>query len=212
MKTLFFEGAGVSEADISRATIGNCRIRTAFHLDDGQHVYLELHGTERVKKSPASLYLWQYTGFVLDCFEITDDVPNDDANRHRFPPSMLPRSYEYSEPAILELVNSLGASFDAVKVVPDFGGYRVFKYPSFSGIKGKKAYNYGDEFQFDAELTARRAAKVAEMEEINKARFGMKYDNTSYYLEGESLIMRLNVSKEKLAAAGLTERRFVLEV
>lgn len=32
-KTLYFEGAGWSGADSSKATIGNCRIRTAFHLD-----------------------------------------------------------------------------------------------------------------------------------------------------------------------------------
>lgn len=42
MKTLYFEGAGWSEADISKATIGNCRIRTAFHTTDGRAVYLEL--------------------------------------------------------------------------------------------------------------------------------------------------------------------------
>ena len=32
-KTLYFEVAGWSGADSSKATIGNCRIRTAFHLD-----------------------------------------------------------------------------------------------------------------------------------------------------------------------------------
>lgn len=35
-KTLYFEGAGWSGADSSKATIGNCRIRTAFHLDPGR--------------------------------------------------------------------------------------------------------------------------------------------------------------------------------
>lgn len=63
MKTLYFEGAGHPGADVSRATIGNCRIRTAFHLDDGRPVYLEIIGAERTKHSPPS-WEWRYTGFV----------------------------------------------------------------------------------------------------------------------------------------------------
>ena len=55
MKVLYFEGAGWSGADISKATIGNCRIRTAFHLDDGRAVYLEIIGNERGKYSPPVL-------------------------------------------------------------------------------------------------------------------------------------------------------------
>ena len=210
MKTLYFEGAGWSGADISRATIGNCRIRTAFRLDDGRPVFMEMAGCERSKYSVPGLYHWQYTGFVDIVHEITNDIPNDDANCHRFPLSAFPPSFEWSEAAILKVVNGLGASFDAVKVVPDYGGYRVFKIDR--QCRGPKAYNYGDEFQYDADLTARRAAKVAEMQEVNKARFDLKYDNSSYWLNGEKLVMNINVSKEALAAAGLTERRFILEV
>lgn len=40
MKTLVFEGAGWSGAERSKETIGNCRIRTAFHLVDGRDVLL----------------------------------------------------------------------------------------------------------------------------------------------------------------------------
>lgn len=159
MKILYFEGAGWSGADISKATIGNCRIRTAFRLDDGRRVYLELTGSERSKRTPKWLYTWQYTGFVDHAFFITDDNPNNDCNNHRInidkhqdnPTSC---TFEWSLPAILELVNSLGASFDAVQVVPDLGGYRVFK--SNPKDYGTGYYNYGDEFTLDAETVRRR--------------------------------------------------------
>ena len=138
------------------------------------------------------------------CHYITDDKPNDDCNKHHV---MLPKKrgskrgtveknarFEYTEAEILRLVNSLGASFDAVKVVPDLGGYtavadggladvrtapagtlevqgfhagavkvvpdlggyRVF--PEDHSCDGPDGYNYGDEFQFDSEMTARREA------------------------------------------------------
>lgn len=162
MKTLYFEGAGWSGADISKATIGNCRIRTAFHLDDGRRVYLEISGTERTKHSSPQIFQWQYTGFVTDCYYITDDEPNDDCNKHRV---MLPRKrgtvehnvrFEYTEAEILRFVKSLGASFDAVKVVPDLGGYRVF--PENHSCDGPDGYYYGDQFRFDPEMTDRREA------------------------------------------------------
>lgn len=82
MKTLYFEGAGMAGADISKATIGNCRIRTAFHLDNGKPVYLEITAGERTKRN-IEVYKWRYTGFVDACFYITDDRPNDDCNLHR---------------------------------------------------------------------------------------------------------------------------------
>lgn len=91
MKVLYFEGAGWSGADISKATIGNCRIRTAFHLDDGRAVYLEIIGSERTKNSGQFVFPWQYTGFVTDCHYITDEKPNDDCNNHHV---MLPQNVE----------------------------------------------------------------------------------------------------------------------
>lgn len=155
VKTLYFEGAGWSGADISKATIGNCRIRTVFHLDDGRRVYLEIIGNERTKYS-TPLCQWQYTGFVTDCFYITDDKPNDDCNKHSIQLTDRRRVFEYTEKNIMELVNSFGASFDAVKVVPDLGGYRVF--PEDRSCGGPYGYNYGDEFQYNYEMTARREA------------------------------------------------------
>lgn len=163
MKTLFFEGVGWSGADISKATIGSCRIRTAFHLDDGRAVYLEISGNERSKGRSPKIYRWQYTGFVTDCYYITDDKPNDDCNKHRVQLLGYDRdawweteTFEYTEAAILEFVNRLGASFDAIKVLPDLGGYRVF--PGEYSCDGPNGYCYGDEFHYDPEMISRREA------------------------------------------------------
>ena len=213
MKTLYFEGAGWSGAEISKATIGNCRIRTAFSLDDGRRVYLELNGNERSKHTPKDLYRWQYTGFVWHAFYITDENPNDDCNKHRIDidkheSRRMPFTFEWSLPGILELVNSLGASFDAVLVVPDYGGYEVFK--DCPAGCGTSAYNYGDEFRYDAELAAKRAEIVEQKKRENCEKFHQRYDNTSFYIKGGALVMRYCVSDEAMAAAGETEREHIL--
>ena len=178
-KTLYFEGAGFSKADISRATVGNCRIRTAFHLDDGRAVYLEIIGSERTKHSSPKYYPFRYTGFVDCCYYITDEKPNDDCNRHRIY-SRDARPFEYTEAAILRFVNSLGASFEAIKVVPDLGGYGVF--PEESSCQGVNGYYYGDEFQFDEELTARREQVYQYYYDLEKAE-GNKYPNFSLWVD-----------------------------
>jgi hypothetical protein len=167
MKVLYFEGAGWSGADISKATIGNCRIRTAFHLDDGRAVYLEIIGSERTKHSSPEVHRWQYTGFVDACFYITDEKPNDDQNKHSIRLTDRRRIFEYTEKAILKFVNSLGASFDAVKVVPDLGGFHVF--PEDHSCDGPDGHYYGDEFQFDPEMTARREAVYERVYNMEKA-------------------------------------------
>ena len=50
------------------------------------------------------------------------------------------------------------------------------------------------------------------MQEQNEKRFGMKYDNTSYFVRDGELVMRLNISDEALQANGLTEREYIMEV
>lgn len=143
MKMLVFEGAGWSDADISKATIGNCRIRTAFHLDNGKPVYLEISGAEKKpkeKKAPV-----EYFGQISYAYEITDDEKNDDCNLHRLfhgkPPEI-----EYTLKSILDFVNSLGASFEFIAVDNSMTGYRAFK--DKWSPKGTKCYNYGDNFEF----------------------------------------------------------------
>lgn len=142
MKKLYFEGAGFSGADISKATVGNCRIRTAFHLDDGQPVYLEISAFEVSKYSAASCKAFRYAGTVDHFFHICEDGKR--YTRKHF------QHFEYNHAEILRLVNSLGASFDAVEVLPDLSGYRVHA--------DNGGYNYGDEFQPDREMIRAREA------------------------------------------------------
>lgn len=187
MKTLYFEGAGLSDVEISRATIGNCRIRTAFHLDDGRRMYLEISAAERTKKSAKDVFRWRYTGFVDSLHYITDEVPNDDVNRHSVPISNF-QTFEYTEDDILALVNSLGASFTEIKVLPMLGGYHVFKEKY---VRGEDHYRYGDEFPYDPEQIARREAidkeiyrieseEMAEDRRINGGRFSHSPSNTDH--------------------------------
>lgn len=153
-KVLYFEGAGMYNTDAGEDVINNCRIRTAFHLDDGRAVYLEAAGSRGGKGCNPAVYRWSYTGFVDFCHYITDDKPNDDSNVHRVRLSNRRRIFEYSKKALLKLVNSLGASFDAVEVVPELGGYRVF--PEKLSCCGLNGYYYGDEFHLNPAMVARR--------------------------------------------------------
>lgn len=168
MKKLYFEGAGWSGADISKATVGNCRIRTAFHLDDGQPVYLEISAFEVSKYSAASCKAFRYAGTVDHFFHICED--GERYTRKHF------QHFEYNHAEILRLVNSLGASFDAVEVLPDLSGYRVH------GDKG--AYNYGDEFEPDRELISARQAVYKFIYDREVAR-GEKYPCFSLWVDAD---------------------------
>lgn len=178
-KILYFEGAGWSDADISKETIGNCRIRTAFHSNEGKAIYLEIMGCKKTEHSSKILCRWEYTGFISHCFYITDDIPNDDCNNYQI---HVPNSIEYSESGILEFVNSLETDFDAIKVVPDLGGYCVHKNQHKK--KGTENYNYGDEFLFDQEMINRRKAVCDEIYKIEKEE-GKEYPNFSMWVDEE---------------------------
>ena len=153
-KILYFEGAGWSGADISKATIGNCRIRTAFHLDNGKSVYLEITACERGAKGKPP----HYEGWVDHCHYITGS--SEDCNRNNI--KLTRTNFEYKHAEILRLVNSLGCSFDAIEVVPDMGGYRVFA--------NNGGYHYGDEFTLDRDLLAARQAVDKSIREKEIAR------------------------------------------
>lgn len=153
MRTLYFEGAGC----VPRGDVPNCRIRTAFHTDDGRALYLEVLGNE-VTRNTAPIYQ-NYTnvGHLDHCHYIVG--VSDEGHQHH----KLERghTFEYTMKNLLRLVHDLGASFDAVEVLPDLAGYRVHKDGG--------GYNYGDEFPYDAELTAKREAIRAEIFAMEKA-------------------------------------------
>lgn len=124
VKTLYFEGAGWEKAERSINTIGNCRVRTAFHLDNGKGVYLEIVCGEMLGERKKVYGGLQYVGFVDFLFYITDEEPNDDCNKHKLP-DMRNTHFAYDFDSILAFVNSLGASFDNICVLPNLAGYRV---------------------------------------------------------------------------------------
>lgn len=162
-KILYFEGAGMPEAERSKATIGNCRVRTTFHTDFGDPIYLEITSYEVKSK-----FGKKYWGNVDSCFYITDDQPNDDENQHRvwmyerevdYELDRMPCSkFKYNERDILWFVNSLGCSFDRIQVLPNLAGYRVHKDNYDRKTSRTAWYNYGDQFHYDPDLTAKRIA------------------------------------------------------
>ncbi len=166
VKTLFFEGAGC----VPRGEVENCRIRTAFTNDAGERIYLEMSGFEVTKRSSKAYKGYSYAGVILHCHYITDGT--DDANKH--PTGLRNTVFEYTKDAVLAQVNSLNCSFDQVVILPDRAGYRVFK--------DKQGLNYGDEFTYDAELTARRQEIYLHFDELEKSE-GKKYPNFSLWVD-----------------------------
>ena len=207
-KILYFEGAGC----VSCNDVENCRIRTAFTNRDGKKIYIEFicgHIYGKSKKEPEFNYL------VCDyCFYITDDPNTDDCNYSRLDCSkkVTPtnKQIEYTKENILTFVNkNCNADFDEIVVLDDLAGFRVH-------ADGKnntpEAYNYGDVFKYNAELTEKRIAKVKELKKHFTILFNQKHDNTSYYIENNQLVVCINVEERKRIEAGYTERKFIVEV
>lgn len=211
-KVLYFEGAGCVPA----GEVTNCRIRTAFTNNNGKKIYIEFtsYTVANIDHKKWNRYLGYEVGTVLGfcdyCHYITDDPNIDDCNKSRLP---CERNGEfiYTYEGIRNFINAnCNASFDEIVVLDNLAGYRVFNH------NGKRntpeAYNYGDTFAYNAELTGKRIAKVAELSEYFKRIFDQEYDNTSYYIENGVLIVCLNVSEKAREKAGYIDRRFTVEV
>lgn len=214
-KVLYFEGAGWDGANEDYNGL-NCRIRTAFHDNKGNMIFLELQGCH-----PNQYQLKKYGNLpktYLRCDSahfITDDPEIDDCNQSRIKTpdygDMLKISYTLEN--IRDFVNKhFDSSFDEVVILNDLAGYRVFADRKRIGYKKSDQYNFGDCFEYDAELTERRIAKVAELKEYFKKLFNQKYDNTSYYIENGKLTVFISVEESKRIAAGYQERKFTVEV
>lgn len=188
-KMLYFEGAGMFGCE-GCGDLNNPRIRTAFHLDDGTAVYLEiLRGCG----------MYAGMGFIDRCATICEGISNIDAGfdhelSHEFK-HVYGRKAEriyikaYTTSAILNFVNALGCSFDGVEVLPDLAGYRVFASDYVVKENGDReyifkrgVYNYGDEFKPDRELIEAREALYKRIYEQEKAR-GVKYPCFSLWVD-----------------------------
>ena len=174
-KVLFFEGAGLEGAELSKATVGNCHIRTAFPLDNGEAIYLEITGCFPTKHHAKELQKFSAVGFVNHLHYITDGSPIYDCNKHRLPQAHN-GAFEYSEQGILNFVNSLGASFDAVLVLPVLSPYRVHG----DYVNGRLKYNYGNKFVPNWEIINRAAEIKKYFYNLEKAE-GKKFPNCSIY-------------------------------
>lgn len=174
-KTLYFEGAGA----VPRADLENCRIRTAFHLDNGAALYLEIVGVEVTRTSAPCVQHLQNAGHVDFCHYITPGESLEECGTHR---SERRTVFEYNRAGLLEFVNSLGASFDAVEILPDLAGYRVHKdHPK----QNKCRYNFADEFRPDWEQIKRREALKTHIYEKERAR-GERWPCFSLWVDGET--------------------------
>lgn len=206
-KTLYFEGAGWNEYNGV-----NCRIRTAFTNTEGKKIYIEficghIYGKKN-KKEPEFNYL------VCDyCYYITDDETIDDCNYSTLPceRSAGRGQIEYTKENILDFVNkNCNADFEEIIILDNLAGYRV--HADSGKYNTSERYNFGDVFNYDAELTEKRIAKVEELKKHFTVLFNQKYDNTSYYIENNQLVVCINVEERKRIEAGYTERKFVVEV
>lgn len=149
------------------------------------------------------------------CHYITSDPKIDDVNYSRL---SCERNAElkmkYTKANILAFVNEhCNADFDEIVVLDNLAGYRVFADYTKNTVNTPLMYNYGDTFEYDAELTKKRRAKVEQMKREFEQLFNQRYDNTSYYIKNGDLVVRLNVSDDALEAANWTKgRRFIVEV
>ena len=218
-KILYFEGAGCVPSN----DVENCRIRTAFTNKEGKKIYIEFisgykNTVVTVGKNGRKLknpkYISEDSYICCDfCHYITDDPTIDDCNYSRLgcERNVNIEKVKYTKANILAFVNTYcNADFDEVVILDDLAGFRVF-------ADGKRntfaAYNYGDEFEYNAELTKKRIEKVAEMKERFKTLFNQRYDNTSYFVENDKLVVRLNVSDQALQKAEWTKpRKFIVEI
>ena len=121
-KTLVFERAGVPLKDMN--DVGTGRIRTAFHMQDGQAIYLELIAIRKGKYTQ-SWAEWERTGFVDSCYLMEGDQITPDYDK--YPVGYEERYFEWTLDNILTYVNYyLGGGFDNVRIA-DPEEYRVFK-------------------------------------------------------------------------------------
>ena len=219
-KVLYFEGAGCVPCN----DVENCRIRTAFTNNEEKKVYIEFisgykhtvveYGKNgRKLKNPKTISESGYL-FCDYCHYITDDPEIDDCNV-----SVLEcernssiEKVKYTKENILNFVNIYcNADFDEIVILDNLAGFRVFsdgKHNTFS------AYNYGDEFNYNKELTEKRIDKVKEMKKYFSKLFNQEFDNTSYYIKKDGkLEVKINVSDRSLQKANWNKNRiFVVEV
>lgn len=221
-KVLYFEGAGCVPCN----DVENCRIRTAFTNRDGKKIYIELlsgykHIRTKIEYGKNGRKL-RYPRIISEdgylccnyCHYITEDPEIDDCNYSRLDceRNQEMKKVKYTKENILAFVNeNCNADFEEIVVLDDLAGFRV--YSGSGKYNTSERYNFGDVFNYDADLTRKRREKVEEMKKEFCVLFNQKYDSTSYYIENGNLTVKINTYEKALKAANWTKgRKFIVEV
>lgn len=209
-KVLYFEGAGC----VPRGDVENCRIRTAFYNDEGRLIYLELSGIERNKHTSKMLPFFNNNtiGFVDHCYYITEGM--DDCNDSHVvivPEGVIVerKYYEYSKQGILDFVNkTLCCSYDEVKILDIFDGYRVHKDYTKETKTGFDKYNIMDDFNYNETLSKIARDNFERLDKESRERFSSQYSSISYIgHDDKSVKIRCHASDEAMRKAKLGRTR-----
>ena len=198
-KVLYFEGAGC----VPRGDVENCRIRTAFCNDKGDHIYLELSGMEVTKNSPEIFKRFTNAAFIDHCHYITGGTDDENYNRHKCERKV---NFEYCKQGILNFVNThLNCSFESIVITDTFDGYHVH---------GKnRSYNFMEEFAYNPER-AEKSRKAFEKIDLEiREKLGEKYSKISLYSLGDSAItVRCYASDESMLKHGLDPKKRLMTI
>lgn len=165
-KILYFEGAGYAPC----GEVENCRIRTAFHDNKGNAIYLDISSFDGSDHIDRAIRHLTSAGMVDSCCYIIDEIHGIKRGIN----GVERTTFNYEKKDILRLVNSLGCNFDKIVVLPKLAGYRVFK--------SKSGYNYGDQFRYDEKLTERRNEIYQYYYDLEKSE-GKRFPNPSVWVD-----------------------------
>lgn len=180
-RTLYFEGVGTECQMSQEGAIHRMRIRTAFHGHCGSPIFMEVSSISKfigfkgkhpvyekavyahfdtyeeieseIEMGGRTFTKWEHKAIYSDDM-IPEEVHQKVNGKDRVVTVMQHTyRYRYTEEDILKYLSSIGYDFDAVVVLPDLSGYRAIK----DDCDGSECpYNYGDEFEPDWDLIARR--------------------------------------------------------
>lgn len=194
-KVLYFEGAGWEDADISKATIGNCRIRTAFINNKGKKIYLEISAVPIYKGK----IIEGYRMHIDHVFYITDDKDDCNNNRISFDWKNIRDNYNYSKEDITKWINKhLDCSFDTIEVLPQYEGYRVH------GDNG--TYNLIDNHNINLQRAKARKEAYNKIDKEYRKLLNEKYSKISMLeMDENSITVKCYASDQSMLRAGLTK-------
>lgn len=210
-KVLFFEGAGCVE----RGDVENCRIRTAFTNDEGKGIYLELCGMEVNHKSPERYKQYLNAGFIDYCHyteqEKIERIHSGTGEvYYEYQYKVIKEiehglNFEYSKQGILNFVNEkLHCSFDEIKVLDCFDGYRVH-----NGC----GYNFIEDFAYKPKIASARRNAFNKIDMQIREQLCKKYSKISLHdMDDKSITVRVYASDQSMKAHGMDTSKRIITV